>query len=77
MPTLLKGGGFRIVIYPNDHDPPHVHVVGPDKFAKVEIGAATRVVSNIGFGPAEIRRALALVEAHEDELMEAWRHLHG
>ena len=77
MPTVLKGGGFRIVIYPNDHNPPHVHIVGPDKTAKVEIGAATNLVSNIGFSAAELRRALALIEAHEEELMKAWRRLHG
>lgn len=65
------------MIYPNDHNPPHVHIVRPDKFAKVEIGAATKVVSNIGFGAAEMRRVLALIETHRDELLTAWRQLHG
>ncbi|MCF3947436.1 DUF4160 domain-containing protein [Acidiphilium iwatense] len=26
MPTVLRIGGLRVVVYPNDHRPPHVHV---------------------------------------------------
>jgi hypothetical protein len=29
MPTVLRIGGLRVVIYPNDHPPAHVHVLGP------------------------------------------------
>ncbi|MBU6421788.1 MAG: DUF4160 domain-containing protein [Gammaproteobacteria bacterium] len=29
MPTLSRVDGLRIVIYPNDHRPAHVHVIGP------------------------------------------------
>ena len=28
MPTVLIIGGWRVVIYPNDHRPAHVHVIG-------------------------------------------------
>ena len=28
MPTVARLGNFRVVIYPNDHRPPHVHVFG-------------------------------------------------
>jgi hypothetical protein len=30
MPTVLRSGSLRVVIYPNDHPPAHVHVLGPD-----------------------------------------------
>ena len=29
MPTVLRIDGVRVVIYPNDHPPAHVHVLGP------------------------------------------------
>ena len=29
MPTVLRVGGLRVVIYPNDHPLAHVHVLGP------------------------------------------------
>jgi hypothetical protein len=28
MPTVLRLDGFRVVIYPNDHRPAHLHVIG-------------------------------------------------
>ncbi len=28
MPTVLRIGGLRVVIYPSDHRPAHVHVIG-------------------------------------------------
>ena len=28
MPTILTISGLRVVIYPNDHRPAHVHVIG-------------------------------------------------
>jgi len=28
MPTVLRFEGLRAVIYPNDHRPAHVHVIG-------------------------------------------------
>lgn len=28
MPTVLRIGGWRVVVYPNDHRPVHVHVIG-------------------------------------------------
>ena len=29
MPTVLSLDGLRVAIYPNDHRPAHVHVIGP------------------------------------------------
>ena len=31
MPTVVYEDGFRFVIYPNDHLPPHVHVKSGDR----------------------------------------------
>jgi len=28
MPTILRFNGLRVVVYPNDHRPAHVHVIG-------------------------------------------------
>jgi len=30
MSTVDRIGGLRVVIYPNDHRPAHVHVIGKD-----------------------------------------------
>jgi hypothetical protein len=33
MPTVFRIGATRVVIYPNDHRPAHVHVIGLGKHA--------------------------------------------
>ncbi len=33
MPTVKRIDGLRVVIYPNDHRPAHVHVIGGDSEA--------------------------------------------
>ena len=38
MPTVLRVGGLRFVIWPNDHDPAHVHVFSAEAEAKIELG---------------------------------------
>jgi hypothetical protein len=48
MPTVLRIGGLRVVIYPNDHPPAHVHVLGPGWL----------VVINL-FGQSSGRRSIA------------------
>lgn len=37
MPTVLRIDGLRVVIYPNDHRPAHVHVIGADAEAVFEL----------------------------------------
>jgi hypothetical protein len=37
MPTVLRFDGLRVVIYPNDHSPEHVHVIGADREAVFEL----------------------------------------
>jgi hypothetical protein len=58
MPTVLRSGALRVVIYPNDHSPTHVHVLGPGWVVLVIklIGPVVREVINCG--EREARRAL-------------------
>ena len=38
MPTVIPPlKGWRVVFYPNDHRPPHVHVVGKGEHARFEL----------------------------------------
>ena len=63
MVTVFRGDGFRVVIYVNDHNPAHVHVVG-DGEAKIDLlGAdgAPDLVWADGMTRGEVRRAMRLV----------------
>ncbi len=70
MPTVARFGGFEIVMYFRDHNPPHVHVVSPDDHALVAISTAA-----IFRGALQLRfraRALAYVAEHRNELLARW-----
>jgi hypothetical protein len=76
VPTVLRHEGLRVAIYPNDHPPAHVHVIGPGWVVVVNLlGPEVREV--IGCTEPEARRVLRLIAEHRTVLMEAWRRYHG
>lgn len=49
MPTVLRSGALRLVIYPNDHPPAHVDVLGPGWVVVINlIGPEIREAINCG-----------------------------
>jgi len=80
MPTILLINGFRFIIWPDDHEPPHVHVFKADGEAKVGIGDSTQapvLVSIYGFNKREATFIWRAVAAHQEELLQAWEKIHG
>ena len=47
MPSVLTVFGLRVVVYPNDHRPAHVHVIGG--------GCEAVFMLNCPYGPVELR----------------------
>jgi hypothetical protein len=76
VPTVLRSEGVRVAIYPNDHPPAHVHVIGPGWVVVVNL-LGPEVREAIGCNEPEARRALRLVAEHRTSLLEAWRRIHG
>lgn len=76
MPTVLRIEGLRVVIYPNDHPPAHVHVIGPGWVVVINL-LGPEVREAIGCNEPETRRVLRLIAGHQTALMEAWRQYHG
>jgi len=80
MPTVLRLGGLRVVIYLNDHQPAHVNVIGLGNEAVFELNGRIRAVTireNYGFTwreIAEIERALIRSLAG---LIAEWERIHG
>lgn len=78
MPTVLKIGGWRFVVYLNDHPPAHVHVMGPGWSVVINVAGLVEVREVVGTcAERDARRALALAEAHQETLLEAWKKHHG
>ena len=76
MPVILLTKNLKIYIYPNDHIPPHIHVVGPDCEAKINI-QTLECFANYGFSKRDIRRISAFIEDNIDLIREAWEEYHG
>jgi Domain of unknown function (DUF4160) len=75
MPTVLQIDGFEVMIYPNDHGPPHVHVFRAEGEVIINIGDST-VRDAWEMKAKDIRRAQELVEQNREFLMEEWDRLH-
>ena len=80
MPTILSINGFRFIIWPADHEPPHVHVFKDNGEAKIGIGDDTQapwLVTIHGLSKQEVRQAWDVVAEHQEILLNAWRQIHG
>jgi Domain of unknown function (DUF4160) len=80
VPTILRLDGLRVVIYPNDHVPEHVHVIGADQEAVFQLHCPDGPVTlreSYGFTRRELRMVMVQLNAALAELCSAWRRIHG
>jgi len=80
MPTVLNVNGFRFIIWPADHEPPHVHVFRGNGEAKISIGndkQAPQLQTIYGLTKQEARQAWEIVAEHQKIMLNAWRSIHG
>jgi hypothetical protein len=80
MPTVLRIGALRVGIYPNDHRPPHAHVVGQGNEAvfvlNIPIGSVS-LRENYGFARHELTAIARALGSNLGFLMRAWEEIHG
>lgn len=81
MPTALRIGGLRVVIYPNDHRPPHVHVQGAGAGAEVVFvlncpAGPPTLRGSFGFTTAELNRIASALAANLAALCGEWERIH-
>lgn len=79
MVTIYRGFGFSVVIYVNDHEPAHVHVLGEGE-AKINLvgpDGAPELVWTYGMKHRDVRRAMMLVGNQQESFLARWRRIHG
>ena len=77
MPTIFRQDGFRVMIFPNDHLPPHVHVFKGGAEVRIEMADEPIVLSVEGeIGNKDLVKALNLVVDRQCEFLEKWREIH-
>ena len=80
MPTVLRIGGLRVVVYPNDHRPPHVHVIGAGTEAIFVLNCPDGPPSlrgSYGFSTAELNRIVEALASALAALCAQWEAIHG
>jgi hypothetical protein len=80
MPTVDIIAGLRMVIYPNDHRPAHVHVIGNGCEAVFKLngpGGTPDLRENFGFSSVELSKLRAALTSNAARLCAAWRTIHG
>jgi hypothetical protein len=79
VPTVLRFDGLRVAIYPNDHRPAHVHVIGRGCEAVFFLNCpgAVELRENYKFSRRDVARISKVLAQHVDELCDAWEEIHG
>jgi Domain of unknown function (DUF4160) len=80
VPTVMRLDGLRVVVYPNDHRPAHVHVMGRGYEAVFNLNCQAGPVElreNYGFQSGELSKILGGLAANLENLCRAWEHIHG
>jgi hypothetical protein len=74
--------GFRVVIYPNDHDPAHVHVIKNSGEIRINLGNKDLsekpylITVEGDISNKDVAKALNLVCEHQSELLIKWSEIH-
>jgi hypothetical protein len=80
MPTVFRFDGLRVVIYPNDHRPAHIHVIGAGLEAVFNLNCLVGPVElreNYGFLRQKLARIERVLNEHLEELCRSWEGFHG
>lgn len=70
MPTVKDFGAFKVVMYFEDHNPPHFHVIGPAFAAKVAIADLSVIAGDL---PRSAKQALTWAAENEASLRRRWK----
>ncbi len=81
MPTVLRVGGFRILIFlpPREHQPPHVHVWKADGEVVIElaVGDGSQTIRSVArMRTSDVKAAFWIVEENAEYLLKCWREYH-
>ncbi len=80
MPTAMRIDGLRVIIWPNDHRPAHVHVKGPQGEAIFNLhcpDGPPELRESYGWRLADLNRIVEALSGALARLCEEWRTIHG
>lgn len=78
MPVIIRSSGFRFIILPGDHDPPHVHIrkAGGELIINLGIDGGEPWIRNVyRMTNRDIEAAFAIIEANNDLFLKRWKEI--
>ena len=73
MPTIALVAGVRIVIYPKDHLPPHLHAILAEHEAMISIVTGDLLEGSLP--RAKLRAIQMWLAAHREEVAYVWQEI--
>lgn len=67
--------GYNVRMYPDDHDPPHVHVWKGGRQVKIDLETMEVISTSHKFHSREIRQIVDLLQEHKSLLLSVWERL--
>lgn len=76
MGEIFRFKNIKFKIWPHDHNPPHVHVYGPDAHAKVNIESLEIIIAH-GFSKNDLKIIQQQIFKRKIKILEKWENMHG
>jgi hypothetical protein len=75
MPTIAVIDGIVVMIYPRDHDPPHIHAWLAEHRCKLAIWNGALLEGHLP--KAKLKQLQEWLEQHRPEVADAWNEIHS
>ena len=72
-PTIFRENGYRFFFFSLEESRMHVHIRSQDGEAKYWLEPDIELAKNHHLSKIQLRQIEAIVEAHKDELVAAWK----
>jgi hypothetical protein len=77
LPELKDQHGLVVIMFPNDHLPPHVHVYQSEKVARIQFETTQpQVMDSDGFRQKELNTICDLIKPYRAQLIDQWNEMH-
>ena len=76
-PTIVRDGQFRLFFFFRDETRIHIYAAHPQREEKFWRTPSVHFAKNVGLTGIQLRQAQAVVEAHIQEIQDAWTRYFG
>lgn len=70
MPKIAEINNIKIYLYPDDHNPPHIHCYQNDRTAVVDIRTGIVIVGDMKY--SDLKAVKKWVDDNKDMLLSLW-----